>query len=80
MDRGGRPIRNRQAFQHCIHRGPQGVSVQSNITQQSIITVLWDDAGPFLRFSVTYEAADKTAEDALMAETKHRLEQIKLLF
>ena len=33
------------------------------ITQQSICTVPWDDAGAFLRFSVTYEAADEAAED-----------------
>jgi LL-diaminopimelate aminotransferase len=50
------------------------------ITQQSIVTVPWDDAGPFLRFSVTYEAADEAAEDALMTETKKRLEQVKLKF
>jgi LL-diaminopimelate aminotransferase len=46
------------------------------ITQQSICTVPWDDAGAYLRFSVTYEAADEAAEDALMAETKSRLEKI----
>ena len=40
------------------------------ITEQSICTVPWDDAGAFLRFSVTYEAADEAAEDALMAETE----------
>ena len=34
----------------------------------------WDDAGPYLRFSVTYEAADEAAEDALMAETERRLQ------
>lgn len=50
------------------------------ITQQSIVTVPWDDAGPFLRFSVTYEAADEAAEDALMAETVSRLKQINLVF
>jgi LL-diaminopimelate aminotransferase len=50
------------------------------ITQQSIVTVPWDDAGPFLRFSVTYEAADEAAEDALMAETKKRLELVKFVF
>lgn len=50
------------------------------ITQQSIVTVPWDDAGAFLRFSVTYEAVDEAAEDALMAETKRRLEQYKLRF
>ena len=34
----------------------------------------WDDAGAYLRFSVTYEAADEAAEDALMAETERRLQ------
>ena len=50
------------------------------ITQQSIVTVPWDDAGPFLRFSVTYEAADEAAEDALMAETQRRLAGMHLKF
>jgi LL-diaminopimelate aminotransferase len=50
------------------------------ITQQSIVTVPWDDAGPFLRFSATYEAADEAAEDALMAETEKRLKACKLKF
>ena len=40
------------------------------ITEHSICTVPWDDAGAFLRFSVTYEAPDEAAEDALMAETE----------
>ncbi len=43
------------------------------IAEQSICTVPWDDAGAFLRFSVTYEAADEAAEDALMAEAEARL-------
>lgn len=50
------------------------------ITRHSIVTVPWDDAGPFLRFSVTYEAADEAAEDALMAETVRRLTEIRLVF
>ena len=50
------------------------------ITEQSICTVPWDDAGAFLRFSVTYEAHDEAAEDALMAETEERLKAIELLF
>ena len=50
------------------------------ITEHSICTVPWDDAGPFLRFSVTYEAADEAAEDALMAETESRLNQINFVF
>lgn len=46
------------------------------IRQQSICTVPWDDAGAFLRFSVTYVAADEAAEDALMAETESRLKKL----
>jgi LL-diaminopimelate aminotransferase len=50
------------------------------ITQQSVCTVPWDDAGPYLRFSVTYEASDETAEDALMVETEQRLKKMALVF
>jgi LL-diaminopimelate aminotransferase len=50
------------------------------ITRHSIVTVPWDDAGPHLRFSVTYEAADEAAEDALMRTTEERLKQIKPVF
>jgi len=50
------------------------------ITEQSICTVPWDEAGPHLRFSVTYVAHDEAAEDALMAETEKRLSQLKLKF
>lgn len=50
------------------------------ITEQSICTVPWDDAGAYLRFSVTYEAANEAAEDALMADTAQRLASVKLEF
>ena len=50
------------------------------ITEHSICTVPWDDAGAYLRFSVTYEAADEKAEDALMEETAARLSKIKPVF
>ena len=50
------------------------------IRHHSICTVPWDDAGAFLRFSVTYVADDEAAEDVLMAETKNRLESAKLAF
>jgi LL-diaminopimelate aminotransferase len=50
------------------------------ITEQSICTVPWDDAGAYLRFSVTYEAPSEAAEDALMAETELRLKGIKPVF
>ncbi|MEY4566912.1 MAG: LL-diaminopimelate aminotransferase [Planctomycetota bacterium] len=50
------------------------------IAQHSIVTVPWDDAGAFLRFSVTYEAADEAAEDQLMEETVKRLQSDPLSF
>lgn len=50
------------------------------ITEHSICTVPWDDAGAYLRFSVTYEAPDEKAEDALMQETAARLSKIKPVF
>jgi LL-diaminopimelate aminotransferase len=50
------------------------------ITEHSIVTVPWDDAGPHLRFSVTYEAADERAEDELMRATAERLIQIRPVF
>ncbi|MFM7845953.1 MAG: LL-diaminopimelate aminotransferase [Planctomycetota bacterium] len=50
------------------------------ITNHSIVTVPWDDAGAFLRFSVTYEAADEAAEDALMATAEARLKLAGLTF
>ncbi len=50
------------------------------IKEQSICTVPWDDAGSYLRFSVTYEAADEAAEDALMVQTEARLKQIEPVF
>lgn len=43
------------------------------IEQFGIVTVPWDDAGAYLRFSVTYVADTEAEEDRLMAETKKRL-------
>ena len=50
------------------------------ITEQSICTVPWDDAGAYLRLSTTYEAADEPAEDSLMAEAERRLTKSQLVF
>jgi len=50
------------------------------ITEHSICIVPWDDAGAYLRFSVTYEAEDEAAEDTLMAEAEARLNKIRLVF
>ena len=65
---GGRRFANaEEASQFLIH-------------EHSIVTVPWDDAGPHLRFSVTYEAADERAEDALMAAAEERLRAIRPVF
>ena len=50
------------------------------ITQQSTVTVPWDDAGSFLRFSVTYVAEDEATEDRLMEETYRRLNALQFVF
>lgn len=67
-----------------IHGGPQFANAEEAsqyfITQHSMVTVPWDDAGSFLRFSVTYEANDETAEDQLMAETQRRIGSLSLVF
>jgi LL-diaminopimelate aminotransferase len=50
------------------------------IQEQSVCCVPWDDAGPYLRFSVTYLAKDEAEEDGLMHETAERLGRLELQF
>lgn len=50
------------------------------IHEQSVCCVPWDDAGAYLRFSVTYIAKDEAEEDRLMAETASRLKGMALRF
>ncbi len=50
------------------------------IQEQSLCCVPWDDAGPYLRFSVTYLAQSEAEEDELMAETVSRLGKLGLRF
>src|SRR5262249_19836602 len=50
------------------------------IHEQSISCVPWDDAGAYLRFSVTYTAQNEAEEDALMAATVERLGRLQLRF
>lgn len=50
------------------------------IREQSVCCVPWDDAGAYLRFSVTYHAPTEADEDALMAETVQRLGRLELRF
>ena len=50
------------------------------IGEQSVICVPWDNAGAYLRFSVTYLAKDEREEDALMEETVRRLGRLQMRF
>lgn len=50
------------------------------IREASISTVPWDDAGPYLRFSVTFEADDFEAEKRIVTEIKKRLTGLELIF
>ena len=50
------------------------------IREQSICTVPWDNAGAYLRFSVTYIAENELAEDNLMFQLAERLGDIAFVF
>ncbi|MDY6069308.1 MAG: LL-diaminopimelate aminotransferase [Opitutales bacterium] len=50
------------------------------ISQHLISTVPWDDEGPYVRFSVTFEAHGIEAEKAVVAEIKKRMSQSKFEF
>jgi LL-diaminopimelate aminotransferase len=45
-----------------------------------ISTVPWDDAGNYLRFSVTFEAKDEAVEKRVIEEVKKRLKALELRF
>jgi len=53
---------------------------QHLIREHSISTVPWDDAGPFLRFSATFESRDKADDDRVIAELAQRLSGAELRF
>ncbi len=50
------------------------------IKEAQISTVPWDDAGAYLRFSVTFEADGYEAEKQVIAELQRRLERLELVF
>ena len=53
---------------------------QFMIREKLISTVPWDDAGPFVRFSVTFDAPTLEAEKKVVEEIKARLSEIKFEF
>jgi LL-diaminopimelate aminotransferase len=50
------------------------------IKEAQISTVPWDDAGSFLRFSVTFDAAGIEEEKKVIEEMRSRLNKLKLVF
>jgi LL-diaminopimelate aminotransferase len=50
------------------------------ITEKLISTVPWDDAGPFLRFSVTFVAKSFSDESRIIAEIAERLNDVEFEF
>ena len=50
------------------------------ITEKLISTVPWDDAGAYLRFSVTFIANSAAEEHGILQEIGHRLTSAKFEF
>jgi len=50
------------------------------IAERLISTVPWDDAGAYLRFSVTFAARDLADEDRIFCETARRLGEVQFEF
>jgi LL-diaminopimelate aminotransferase len=50
------------------------------IKEALISTVPWDDAGKYIRFSVTFEAENENEEILVITEMKERIKKLKLKF
>lgn len=50
------------------------------VREASIVTVPWDEAGPYIRFSATFEAADEADEEAVYAALGERIRALNLRF
>ncbi|MCS7048562.1 MAG: LL-diaminopimelate aminotransferase [Verrucomicrobiae bacterium] len=50
------------------------------ITEKLISTVPWDDAGPYLRFSVTFTATGEAEERRVIGELQRRLQGVRFEF
>ncbi len=53
---------------------------QFMLKEKSISTVPWDDAGKFVRFSVTFLAANENEELEVMKEIEERLSDLEFIF
>jgi LL-diaminopimelate aminotransferase len=50
------------------------------ITEKLISTVPWDEAGAYLRFSVTFIAKDQADENRVLSEIARRLGDVRFEF
>ena len=50
------------------------------ITEKLISTVPWDDAGPYIRFSATFESTGKSDEQRVLDEFKKRMGTLRFEF
>jgi LL-diaminopimelate aminotransferase len=66
--KGGRRFANAEEFSEYL------------ITEKLISTVPWDDAGPYIRFSATFEAKGKADEKRVLAEFKKRMSGLQFEF
>lgn len=68
----------------AVAGGPQFANAedfcQFLIREKLICTVPWDDAGPFVRFSVTFQAPTLEAEKVVVSEIGRRLSDVKFIF
>ncbi len=50
------------------------------IREKLISTVPWDEAGAYIRFSVTFEAKDEEEEEKIISEIERRLDEVGFVF
>lgn len=76
---------------YCYVKCPKGVDkgiifrnaeeTAKYFIENALISVVpWDDAGAYLRFSVTFEARSEEEEKNIINEMKNRLGRLKLVF
>lgn len=57
-----------------------GPSFLTPLAMKLISTVPWDDAGPFVRFSVTFIAKGEEEERRVISEIQRRLSDVEFEF
>ena len=90
LNRVGLKATKPKATFYCYVKSPTGAkggvkfanaeeAAQYLITEALISTVPWDDAGSYLRFSMTFDAATESDEKAVIDELERRLAGLELV-